>query len=102
MPGKFEINHFLPRWKRTGAMATTGTRTLAFTTEQREQVSRLARCTILPGSWEKKFVKDMLAKPDGYLISPGQVKVIDALWHKYRAQLDVEPQKTAVGTPSAP
>jgi hypothetical protein len=74
-------------------MVDKSNRTLPFTVEQREQIARLARCTMFPGSWDKRFVRSLRDAPADYLISAAQAKSIDLLYHRYRRQLTPEPAK---------
>jgi hypothetical protein len=60
---------------------------LPFDGELREQINALARCTMLPGSWDKRFVRDLQAFPDGCRITPRQAEMISKLLHRYRRQL---------------
>lgn len=57
------------------------------TTDQRSKLDRLARCTMMPGGWNKRFVRDLGSKPDGYELSRKQAAVLDRLVHAYRRQL---------------
>jgi hypothetical protein len=58
-----------------------------FDGELRQQINALARCSILPGTWDKRFVRDLAALPAGSQISPRQAQMIARLLHRYRRQL---------------
>lgn len=55
----------------------------------RSRALALARCTMLPGSWDKRFARDMaaLAAARDSTISPTQAANIDRLAWKYRRQM---------------
>ena len=56
------------------------------TADQRDKLDRLGRCVMLPGSWDKRFVRDLKAKPDDYELSEKQADALASLWHRYRRQ----------------
>lgn len=52
-----------------------------------EVIRGLRTVSMLPGSWDKRFVRDMyFSKPD-YNLSEKQIACIYGLLYKYRAQL---------------
>ncbi len=55
--------------------------------EQMVKLKLLSRCTFQPGSWPKRFVRDMSSKPDDYEPSVHQAFQIDKLYYKYRRQI---------------
>ena len=65
------------------------------TEKERGLVQALASCRFLPGSWDKRFVKDMAAQT---LVTEKQAQQIARLAWKYRRQIPpairptVEPQ----------
>jgi hypothetical protein len=67
---------------------------LPITAEHADKLRKLARCSLLPGSWDKRFIKDLhgsLIDGDGtgevLMISDRQAEMIDKLAHKYRRQI---------------
>ena len=57
---------------------------------EKRKITALARCTFLPGSWAKKFVKGMDAKMQdtpGHTLSDRQWYQIETLYHSYRSQI---------------
>lgn len=51
-------------------------------------ISALSKCTFLPGSWDKRFARDMAGLfPGGDLTEKQRANVL-RLVHKYRRQLD--------------
>jgi hypothetical protein len=57
------------------------------TPAQRETLRLLARCTMMPGGWDKRFVANLAAKPDDYELSPRQAEWVVALGYRYRRQI---------------
>lgn len=57
------------------------------TPEQRSKLDDLAGCTMLPGSWDKRFVRDMRGRPDDFEPTEKQATMIDKLHHRYRRQI---------------
>jgi hypothetical protein len=58
------------------------------TAEQAEQVARLARCVMLPGSAEKRLVKQLLAhRPTDRPLSAAQAAWLDQIFVRYREQM---------------
>lgn len=53
---------------------------------RRLKVKHLAQCTFRPGSYEKRFVRDMAGRPDAEL-SIRQAHYIDLLYWMYRKQI---------------
>ena len=53
-------------------------------TIQHERAAALARCSFLPGSWDKRFVRDVASLKTH---TPLQAANIDRLAWKYRRQL---------------
>lgn len=52
-------------------------------------VRALEGCTFLPGSWDKRFVRDMSGKPDSAMTSKQKASVLRMV-QKFRRQLSVE------------
>ncbi len=50
----------------------------------KERADALARCSFLPGSWDKRFARDMAARTE---FSPRQAANIARLAWKYRRQM---------------
>lgn len=57
------------------------------TSRQKAIIRDLNRCTFLPGSYEKRFVRDMATKPDDYELSEKQAAFLDKVHHRYREQI---------------
>lgn len=61
------------------------------TEQQQKDFIRLAQCTFLPGSPQKRFVRDMAAiarNNPAYELSDRQSQWLDKLMHSYRKQLE--------------
>jgi len=64
------------------------------TPEERSAIQILRRCTFVPGSWDKRFVRDMAAKLDAELeheentvnLSERQHECLVSKIHRYRRQ----------------
>lgn len=54
------------------------------TDDQRTKLGRLAKCTMLPGSWDKRFVRDLQGAEE---LTVNQAEQIDRLYHRYRRQI---------------
>jgi hypothetical protein len=55
-----------------------------------ERAKALARCTMLPGTWDKRFVRSVAAiAASGVSMTDKQVEQVDRLAWKYRRQLPV-------------
>jgi len=52
----------------------------------KDKIHELTKCTFLPGSWDKRFVRDMMSK-DVNKLTQKQKEWIDKLHHKYRRQI---------------
>lgn len=68
------------------------------TPEQQEKLRRLASARFLPGSWDKRFVRQIwggvsLAEEEGGIpeITAAQAEWIDKLFQKYRRQTQRTP-----------
>lgn len=57
------------------------------TDEQRKMVDELAGCTFIPGSYQKRFVRDMISRLDKDLTEK-QAAFLAKLRVKYRRQID--------------
>lgn len=60
------------------------------TPDQITKALKLRTCSFLPGSWDKRFAKDIgdVAKQDpGKELTPAQAEWLDKLTHRYRRQL---------------
>lgn len=53
------------------------------TTEQREITVTLYNCTMLPGSWDKRFIRNVVDRPE---LTETQNEWIFRLLYKYRKQ----------------
>lgn len=61
------------------------------TEQQQKDFARLAQCTFLPGSPQKRFARDMAAIAKNnptYELSDRQSQWLDKLMHNYRRQLE--------------
>lgn len=54
---------------------------------RRLKVKYLERCSFWPGSYEKRFVRDMASRPEDEELSIRQAHFIDVLYWKYRKQI---------------
>lgn len=57
------------------------------TTEQHQLIARLAKCSFLPGSFEKRFIRDLSQKTPDYELGSKQAVYLEAMAHRYRKQL---------------
>jgi hypothetical protein len=57
------------------------------TPEQYELCQALGCCTYLPGSWDKRFARDLSARAIDYQLSEKQVEQLERMKYKYRRQL---------------
>lgn len=55
--------------------------------ERLRKVKYLANCTFLPGSYQKRFVRDMSTRPADYEPTIRQALFIDKLYFMYRRQI---------------
>ena len=55
--------------------------------QQRKKVNELNRCTFLPGSYAKRFVRDMHSTPDDQELTVKQAYYLDKLYYNYRGQI---------------
>lgn len=51
------------------------------------KVERLVKCSFLPGSWDKRFVRTMFNLGPDAELTGNQIKWVKILWHRYRVQL---------------
>lgn len=56
------------------------------TEDQYAKMQRLACCSMLPGSWDKRFIRNVSAMPIETELSASQAEQVERLWHKYRRQ----------------
>lgn len=56
--------------------------------KERSKLRGLSFCTMLPGSYEKRFVRELVSKPSGYELSPNQKRMLDVLYWRYRGQIN--------------
>lgn len=56
------------------------------TIEQRKMLTILRGCTFLPGSYDKRFVRNISALPDDCELTENQAMLIPVLFHRYRRQ----------------
>ena len=62
------------------------------TDEQRDMARALGQCSFLPGSWDKRFARDMAAMaedPDAAL-TRRQAETLMEVCHRYRRQIGRE------------
>lgn len=57
------------------------------TDDQRTKLQALARVTMLPGSFDKRFVRDVGGYGAEKELSEKQAALVETLWHRYRRQL---------------
>lgn len=55
--------------------------------ERQVKLKYLANCTFLPGSYPKRFVRDMATRPADYVPTIRQALYIDKLYYHYRKQI---------------
>lgn len=58
---------------------------------RRLKVNYLSKCSFLPGSYEKRFVRDMAKHSEDYELSIRQAHYIDLLYWMYRKQIAAMP-----------
>jgi hypothetical protein len=70
---------------------------LPMTETEKDMLHRLSRCTFLPGSWEKRFVRNLhfTARSKKPTISPKQREWLVEIAYRYRNQIERQ-------TPSSP
>lgn len=56
--------------------------------EERSKLRGLSVCVMLPASYEKRFVRDLVSKPAEYELSPKQKRLLDNLYWRYRGQIN--------------
>lgn len=59
--------------------------------EHRQKLDLLSRCTFLPGSWPKRFVRQVSSLPDEAMLNAKQEYWIDRLYYMYRRQISAMP-----------
>lgn len=57
------------------------------TEDQKSLIGRLARCRMLPGDWDKMFIKSLCRLASDAVLSEARLKQLDKLHYKYRKQL---------------
>lgn len=61
------------------------------TLSELKKIEEIGSCTMLPGSWDKKFARNMVmiagTKPETTL-SAKQLQFVNHLHHKYREQIE--------------
>ena len=55
--------------------------------ERLKKIKYLANCSFLPGSYAKRFVRDMSTRPVDYTPTIRQALFIDKLYYQYRKQI---------------
>jgi len=55
--------------------------------DYRLQLDALKECTFRPGSYEKRFVRDVSSMSDGQILSTKMIELIENLYHRYRRQI---------------
>lgn len=58
------------------------------TPDERKKVEALAMCTFLPGSYPKRFVRDMSTLPEDYILTFKQEAYLLKLYWQYRRQIN--------------
>jgi len=63
---------------------------LPMTQTEQDMLSQLSRCTFLPGTWEKRFVRNLhfTARSKNPTITPKQREWLVEIAHRYRNQLE--------------
>lgn len=56
--------------------------------ETHQLIQRLAKCTYLPGSKEKRFVRQMAALPLDAVLTENQLMYLGIVKYRYRKQLE--------------
>lgn len=56
------------------------------TDQQQRWIAQLARCTFLPGSWEKRFVRDLATFPQERELTERQAAALARVAWRYRKQ----------------
>lgn len=56
------------------------------TPDQRDKLDRLGRCVMMPGSWDRIFVRSLLREPPEHELSEKQAAALELVWHRYRRQ----------------
>lgn len=56
------------------------------TEQQRIWLGQLSRCMFLPGSWDKRFVRDVSAYPADHELTDKQAAALHKLAYRYRRQ----------------
>lgn len=64
----------------------------------REQIQALSGCTMIPGSWDKRFVTDMLERSPATL-TENQRNQVRRLAYKYRRQMPAAMASNRVNLP---
>jgi hypothetical protein len=59
---------------------------IPMTDEQWQKVKALSKCSFGSWTYDRRFVHEMVALPDGALITQRQADFIEKLWHRYRRQ----------------
>lgn len=55
--------------------------------DQHIKIEALNQCSFLPGSYQKRFVRDMGMRPMDYELSEKQTAYLDKLYWQYRKQI---------------
>ncbi len=60
------------------------------TPEERDMLDRLSKCTFVPRSWDKRFVRGLHGqiRNDSLTVTPRQAEYIGKLFYRYRRQTD--------------
>lgn len=59
---------------------------ISMTADQIDKLSRLGRCVMVPGTWDKRFVRDLRVRPTDYELSAKQAEELERIWQRYRRQ----------------
>lgn len=70
------------------------------TDAQAQLIQALARCSMLPGTFDKRFTHDLAEKPRGYALSDRQDEFVRRLAYKYRKQLAAQNPNLATPRPA--
>lgn len=70
------------------------------TDAQYQLIQALSRCSMLPGTWDKRFTHDLAEKPKTYALSDRQDEFVRRLAYKYRKQITAQHPNLAIERPA--
>lgn len=70
------------------------------TEAQSQLIQALTRCSMLPGTFDKRFAHDLAEKPANYALSDRQDEFVRRLAYKYRKQIAAQNPNLAVERPA--